>query len=244
MKKPFLLLILMFSFLLKSQNTELSIHQSLNKIYKKYNDSCKTKEELYLKTFKAKYKKSKLSLDEILAKDDDYKNAYVIYQQETFAFNKNKLIDLENLVLEVEKNYPILGKKIVGYLKEGKTIEDVKSSPLYKNLELIVISEDEFDKNEKEFTNNSAPIIRREIANSFPTDLLENNNEETLRTTLSFFVDTDGSLKRVISRGDNREFNLLGTLTLYSLKKKILPIKYNGENVLAVFKVPLTLNFQ
>lgn len=234
----------MFSFLLKSQNTEPSIQQSLNKIYKKYNDSCKTKEELYLKKIKAKYKKSKLSLDEILAKDEDYKNAFVIYQQETAAFKKNKLIDLENLVLDIEKTNPILGKKIVGYLKEGKTIEDVKSSPLYKNLELIVISEDEFNKNEKEFTINSAPIIRKEIANSFPTDLLENSSGETLRTSLSFFVDTDGSLKRVVSNGDNREFNLLGILTLYSFKKKILPVKYNGENVLAIFKIPLNLNFQ
>lgn len=244
MKKIFLLFILMLNFLIKAQTSEPSILQSLNKIYQKYNDSCKIKEDIYLKKFKIKYKKSKLSLDEILAKDEDYKNAFLRYQHETVPFKENKINDLENLVLEVEKNQPILGKKMVGCLKEGKTIEDIQSSPLYKNLEVIVISEAEFNKNETEFTSVSAPIIRKEITNNFPTDLLENNDGETLRTKLSFFVDTDGSLKRVKSSGENVEFNLLGILSLYSIKKKINPVQYKGENVIATFGVPLTLNFQ
>jgi hypothetical protein len=133
---------------------------------------------------------------------------------------------------------------MVGYLKEGKTMEDIQSSPLYKNLEVTLISEEEFNKNETEFTSVSAPIIRKEIFNNFPTYLLENKDGETLRTKLSFFVDTDGSLKRVRSSGENIEFNLLGILSLYSIKNKINPVKYKGENVIATFGIPLTLNFQ
>lgn len=244
MKKIFSILVLLLSFIIKAQIVEPSIRKSLYEIYQKYNDSCKTREDLYLKKFKAKYKKSKLSLDEILAKDADYKKAFTIYQHEITPFEKNKINDLENLVLEVEKTHPILGKKIVGILTNGKTIEDVKSSKLYDNLEIIITSDDEFNKNEKEFATDSAPIIRREIVDVFPTDLIENNDGITLKTKLSFFVDTDGSFKKVRSSGENKEFNLLGILTLYSLKKKIVPIQYNGESVITAFTIPLSLNFQ
>lgn len=244
MKKIFLLLVLTLSFLGNAQVNELSINQSLNKIYKKYNDSCKIKADFYLKKFKSKYKNSKLSLRELLEKDEDYNDAFLKYTKEISRFDDLKIIDLENLILEVEEIHPISGKKMVGSLKEGKTIEDLKSSPMYKNLDIILISKEEFNKIEEEFIRVSSPIIRKEVANSFPVDLLEDNDGETLRTSLSFLMDVDGTLKRVKTSGENKEFNLLGTLTLYSLKKKFLPIHYNGEDVVTAFRLPLTINFE
>ncbi|KAF5276597.1 hypothetical protein FQR65_LT16304 [Abscondita terminalis] len=68
--------------------------------------------------------------------------------------------------------------------------------------------------------------------------------EGTLKTTVTFVVERDGSLTDIKASGANSDFNREAERTIRSIKGKWKPGKLNGEPVRSRFKFPVTMNFE
>ena len=68
--------------------------------------------------------------------------------------------------------------------------------------------------------------------------------EGTLKTTVTFVVERDGSLSDVKASGPNSDFNREAERTVRSIKGKWTPGKVNGEQVRSRFRFPVTMNFE
>ena len=68
--------------------------------------------------------------------------------------------------------------------------------------------------------------------------------EGTLKTTVTFIVERDGSISDVKASGSNSDFNSEAVRTVKSIKSKWVPAKINGQPVRQRFRLPLTMNFE
>jgi protein TonB len=66
----------------------------------------------------------------------------------------------------------------------------------------------------------------------------------TLKTTIYFVVEPDGSVNRIKAVGDNAEFNAEAERTLSSIKTKYQPATVNNLSVRYLLRFPLTMNFK
>lgn len=85
--------------------------------------------------------------------------------------------------------------------------------------------------------------FRNKIAENFDNSAME-GGEGTLKTTVTFIVERDGSISDVKASGSNSDFNNEAVRTVKSIKTKWVPAKINGQPVRQRFRLPLTMNFE
>ena len=85
--------------------------------------------------------------------------------------------------------------------------------------------------------------FRNKIAENFDNSAME-GGEGTLKTTVTFIVERDGSISDVKASGSNPDFNSEAVRTVKSIKTKWVPAKINGQPVRQRFRLPLTMNFE
>lgn len=85
--------------------------------------------------------------------------------------------------------------------------------------------------------------FRNKIAENFDNSAME-GGEGTLKTTVTFIVERDGSISDVKATGSNSDFNSEAVRTVKSIRTKWVPAKINGQPVRQRFRLPLTMNFE
>ena len=85
--------------------------------------------------------------------------------------------------------------------------------------------------------------FRNKIAENFDNSAME-GGEGTLKATVTFIVERDGSISDVKATGSNSDFNSEAVRTVKSIKTKWVPAKINGQPVRQRFRLPLTMNFE
>ena len=84
--------------------------------------------------------------------------------------------------------------------------------------------------------------FRSMVQSNFDTSAVE--GEGTLKTTVTFVVERDGSISQVSASGPNADFNREAERTIKGIKGKWNPGKLNGQPVRSRFRFPLTMNFE
>ena len=85
--------------------------------------------------------------------------------------------------------------------------------------------------------------FRNKIAENFDNSAME-GGEGTLKATVTFIVERDGSISDVKASGSNSDFNSEAVRTVKSIRTKWVPAKINGQPVRQKFRLPLTMNFE
>ena len=85
--------------------------------------------------------------------------------------------------------------------------------------------------------------FRNKIAENFDNSAME-GGEGTLKATVTFIVERDGSISDVKASGSNSDFNSEAVRTVKSIRSKWVPAKINGQPVRQRFRLPLTMNFE
>ena len=85
--------------------------------------------------------------------------------------------------------------------------------------------------------------FRNKIAENFDNSAME-GGEGTLKTTVTFIVERDGTISDVKASGSNSDFNSEAVRTVKSIRTKWVPAKNNGQPVRQRFRLPLTMNFE
>lgn len=85
--------------------------------------------------------------------------------------------------------------------------------------------------------------LRNQVANLFYYDATT-EGKVTLRTTVTFVVDRNGSVSNVFADGENQGFNRQAMIAVYLLPEKFAPARLNGVPVRYRFALPLTMNFE
>ena len=85
--------------------------------------------------------------------------------------------------------------------------------------------------------------FRNKIQENFDNSAME-GGEGTLKATVTFIVERDGSISDVKASGSNSDFNSEAVRTVKSIRTKWVPAKINGQPVRQRFRLPLTMNFE
>ncbi|MBB4806400.1 hypothetical protein HNP38_001672 [Chryseobacterium defluvii] len=237
MKKIFLLLIaIIFSASGYAQTDKINIKKEINQIYSKYDDSCQVYHDKFLKKYDKRKYRENLNLNE------KYNQDFAQFESKRQVFQKTKIENLENLLENVEKETPIIGRKFPISPKDSTVnVQKLQKDPRYKNYDIIKLTKDE-EKDMYVDIENIA-LMRKDFSNFFDTSYFV-ERDDMLEAKLTFILDTDGSLKKIQAKGNDQEFNLVSILSLYAMKKKYPPAQYKGENVLSRFALPLKMKFE
>jgi protein TonB len=85
--------------------------------------------------------------------------------------------------------------------------------------------------------------FRNKVINNFNTSLMDGTGE-TVKTTVVFIVEKDGTITDVKASGSNAVFNREAEKTIKSVKGKWIPAKLDGKNVRSYFKFPISMQFE
>lgn len=85
--------------------------------------------------------------------------------------------------------------------------------------------------------------FRSQFMDNFDTGAME-GGEGTIKATVTFVVERDGSVSDIRVSGSNSDFNREAERTVKSIRKKWAPAKLNGEQVRYRFRMPVTMNFE
>ena len=113
--------------------------------------------------------------------------------------------------------------------------EEVKKVVDCNTLVFVVTKQPEFPGGLNEF--------RSKFSENFDSMAIK-VSDATLKTTIYFVVEPDGSVNRIKAVGDNAEFNAEAERTLSSIKAKYQPASVNNLSVRYLLRFPLTMNFK
>ncbi len=113
--------------------------------------------------------------------------------------------------------------------------EDVKKVVDCSSLTFVVMKQPEFPGGMNEF--------RKKFSENFDATPLKASGA-TLKTTIYFVVETDGTVNRIKAVGDNPEFNAEAERTLSSIKTKYQPATVNNLSVRYLLRFPLSMNIK
>ena len=85
--------------------------------------------------------------------------------------------------------------------------------------------------------------FRNRVGGDFDQSVMD-GDEGTVKTTVSFVVERDGSITDVKANGSNRYFNEEAVRTVKAIRTKWKPAKINGQNVRYRYTLPITMNFE
>ena len=96
---------------------------------------------------------------------------------------------------------------------------------------------------EAEFPGGGISAFRGKFQENFDTGAME-GGEGTIKATVTFIIERDGSISDVKASGSNPDFNSEAVRTVKSIRTKWVPAKINGQPVRQRFRLPLTMNFE
>lgn len=145
-------------------------------------------------------------------------------------------------------------QNIVGDSPENTQVNTSPSNtiPANGNQQQVVIKTPSVDNNQPAVkVDVSADYVggiekfRQMIFNTFDKDRFEGENER-LKATVTFIVETDGSITDIKVSGADSAFNSEALKTLNKLKNKgkWTPAKVKGESVRSYFKFPIIMDFE
>ena len=94
-----------------------------------------------------------------------------------------------------------------------------------------------------EFPGGGLGAFRNKFVENFDTGAME-GGEGTLKATVSFIVERDGSITDIKVQGGNSDFNQEAIRTVKSIRTKWKAAKINDQPVRQRYKMPLTMNFE
>ena len=94
-----------------------------------------------------------------------------------------------------------------------------------------------------EFPGGGLSAFRTKFSENFDTSAME-GGEGTIKATVTFIVERDGSITDIKVQGGNSDFNQEATRTVKSVKTKWKPAKINDQPVRQRYKMPITMNFE
>lgn len=172
-----------------------------------------------------------IEFEKRLAKAKDPMTKVMIDSQKNFFLKK--LDSIENVAF-------------VGALVKVKNLEDLEKIGLNKNENTT-----DFPLKEMESVDKMAEypgglgLLRGQIAqNVYTENVLQNKDDNSVRTSVGFVVEKDGSISSVKADGDNESFNRQAIIALYLLPEKFKPATLNGTLVRSYYRVPLIINFE
>lgn len=93
-----------------------------------------------------------------------------------------------------------------------------------------------------DFAGGGINAFRNKFQDNFDSSSVE--GEGTLKTTITFVVERDGTLTQVKAEGSNSDFNREAERAIKSIRGKWNPGKLNGHPVRSRFRFPVTMNFE
>lgn len=96
---------------------------------------------------------------------------------------------------------------------------------------------------EAEFPGGGLSAFRGKFQENFDTGAME-GGEGTIKATVTFIIERDGSISDVKASGSNPDFNSEAVRTVKSIRTKWVPAKINGQPVRQRFRLPVTMNFE
>ena len=94
-----------------------------------------------------------------------------------------------------------------------------------------------------EFPGGGLSAFRTKFSENFDTSAME-GGEGTIKATVTFIVERDGSITDIKVQGGNSDFNQEAIRTVKSVKTKWKPAKINDQPVRQRYKMPITMNFE
>ncbi len=94
-----------------------------------------------------------------------------------------------------------------------------------------------------EFPGGGLSAFRTKFSENFDTGAME-GGEGTIKATVTFIVERDGSITDIKVQGGNSDFNQEAIRTVKSVKTKWKPAKINDQPVRQRYKMPITMNFE
>lgn len=85
--------------------------------------------------------------------------------------------------------------------------------------------------------------FRNKVISNFDTSGFEGSGE-TLKTTVTFVVERDGTISNIKANGTDAAFNREAERTIKSVKGKWVPAKVKGQAVRSYFKFPVSMMFE
>ncbi|WP_291935538.1 hypothetical protein [Chryseobacterium sp.] len=131
---------------------------------------------------------------------------------------------------------------LVGALLRVRNLEDLQRIKMLKDPTQLIP--------EKPGDIETAPnypgginTLRQEVANLIYVGGVY-SEVKTVKTSVAFIVEKDGSISNVHAQGDNFTFNRQAEIALYSLSEKFLPAVAKGDPARFQFRLPLTLTME
>lgn len=85
--------------------------------------------------------------------------------------------------------------------------------------------------------------FRNKVISNFDTSSFDGSGE-TLKTTVTFIVERDGTISNIKANGPDASFNRETERTIKSVKGKWVPAKVKGQPVRSYFKFPVSMMFE
>lgn len=86
--------------------------------------------------------------------------------------------------------------------------------------------------------------FRSKVAENFDSSAVESESGELIKGTVTFIVETDGSISNIKVNGANADFNKEAEKTIKKIKGKWNPAKLQGEKVRSYFRLPISMQFE
>ncbi|GGP04734.1 hypothetical protein GCM10010992_18360 [Cloacibacterium rupense] len=248
MKYLYLINLFLLGSLFVGAQERAIIDKEVSEIYKNYSNKVENLQKKSFSEIDAQYKKTKSEkkLEEL---DEKYIKIREVFLVDQEKFQQEKLLKLRNLVDEVKKRYPLIGK-VASAKNENEKTENYPPPPtsgqkiIQNGVKGHLIKSPSYDLNKSdELKLEEKDKIRKNFSENFRIDYI-NTNDDILKTRLLINVDSDGSLKDITAEGVNEEVNLLSILTIYSLNIKLEPYENGGYFLVRKFTLPISLNFE
>lgn len=182
----------------------------------------------------------------------------------SFTFSQNKevkeLIKIDKQFDSLLIAYQIKAKDSLSNLSKKERLKIMaeyeskknkeRNEKILKQLEIIKISENQNITPEVlKCTNENIelPNLFQRKSKYKPTidkglKISNSSNEDSIKSTVTFVVTSDGYIKNVIAVGNNDAFNKELEITLYKIERW-KPSCDNGHTITERFKMPVTMNF-
>ena len=86
--------------------------------------------------------------------------------------------------------------------------------------------------------------FRNKVVENFDTAAVDSESGEVIKGTVTFIVETDGTISNIKVNGANADFNREAEKTIKKIKGKWNPAKLQGEKVRSYFRLPISMQFE
>lgn len=147
----------------------------------------------------------------------------------------------------IKSDYQLFMKKmdsieniaLIGALLKVRNLEDLQGIGKQKNMPHTAPDKPANVEKQADYPGG-LNILRKEVADLLYTEGVY-TEVKTVKTSVAFIVEKDGSISNVHAQGDNFTFNRQAEIALYSISEKFSPAIVNGDTVRSRFKIPFTL---